>query len=201
MTAPLTDSELDAVEQRAAASTPGPWCRLASNSDAVVDDDGMYVCVVPRATADDHEIAFIASARTDVPRLVAELRAARAEICGLKTIIEVAGTEQLIADGIAMRVDRDMCAAQLKQAHADLGSYETVLAMRNKEIAFKDSELDRLRAALVRIAEGPWCGCTYEAGDTADCPAHPTDEDGQPINEPWFDSKRIARAALEGKKP
>lgn len=67
---------------------------------------------------------------------------------------------------------------------------------RDAKIQGLAAEVERLVAALRMIANGPVCACTYEAGDTADCPAHPTDENANPIDEPWFDEREIARAAL-----
>lgn len=50
--------------------------------------------------------------RKHVLPLIDECERLRAERDGLKTIIEVAGTEQLIADGIAMREQRDSARAE-----------------------------------------------------------------------------------------
>ena len=87
MTDPLTDADLDAIEQRANAATEGPW-------EAGDDDwDGGYI----RMPADGFGVAyiathiqqgadegcadaeFIAHARADVPALLAEVRRLRAD--------------------------------------------------------------------------------------------------------------------------
>ncbi|MFD7640588.1 hypothetical protein ACFV4P_08035 [Kitasatospora sp. NPDC059795] len=94
---PLSDEELAAVERRSSAASPGPWiARLESrqsigggsfvqlDSDPAQDDElylrrfvgGHEVLGVdPRTDAD---IEFIAGARQDVPRLLAEVRRLRA---------------------------------------------------------------------------------------------------------------------------
>ena len=90
-------------------------------------------------------------------------------------------------------IERDGLIARLMAAESDLDS----LRLRAERA---EGERDRYRAALETIANGPICHCTYEAGDTADCPSHPTDENANPINEPWFDERDIAKSALgEGK--
>ncbi len=82
--AALTPADLDAIEARANAATPGPWRRAPSlGIDSEVragQHDALTLCAEvhafpgggdPRTDAD-----FIASSRADVPRLVAALRAA-----------------------------------------------------------------------------------------------------------------------------
>ena len=69
----ITDAELDAIEARAKAATEGPWLfknnpQLSQLSDKYADFKRFDDCV------------FIAHARTDIPRLVAELRAARESV-------------------------------------------------------------------------------------------------------------------------
>jgi hypothetical protein len=74
----MTDDELQAIEARADAATPGPW-HLAT---ACCDDDENFSNVeaghtdiasdVPNADA-----VFIVAARTDVPALVKEVRRLR----------------------------------------------------------------------------------------------------------------------------
>ena len=97
MPEPLTDEQLDEIEARANAATPGPWHWEDWAED---DGDNRFALVAPPETRpggpsewfpdlghlliqdEDHNIseqdrAFIAHAREDVPRLIAELRAAR----------------------------------------------------------------------------------------------------------------------------
>lgn len=100
--------DLDRIEALANAATPGPWAPSEQTrggpvtsawveslpADTIVVDSrgtafafGVNVCAVPPFDVDKAaaDTAFIAAARTDVPALVAELRAARAEIERLRT--------------------------------------------------------------------------------------------------------------------
>jgi hypothetical protein len=80
----MTDSELDEIEKRANAATPGSWTVghpdvesddgrwvegiMAANGNQIVETDSGYY--PPRRMDAD----FIAAAREDVPKLVAEVR-------------------------------------------------------------------------------------------------------------------------------
>lgn len=69
---------LDEIEARANAATEGPWewDRHVRGNGHVVIGDGLRRAHLPEDVAGDAENAeFIAYARTDVPRLVAALRA------------------------------------------------------------------------------------------------------------------------------
>jgi hypothetical protein len=75
----LTDDDLAAIEARCAAATPGPWKawiegrdHFAGDSIITTANDDMYVS--PPLEAD---LDFIAAARQDVPRLLAEVRRLR----------------------------------------------------------------------------------------------------------------------------
>lgn len=78
----MTDQELDEIEARAAAASPGPWKLYGQHGYFMV-----YMEHIGRALnfdARDYEKAqddavFVQRAFTDVPRLVAEVRRLRAE--------------------------------------------------------------------------------------------------------------------------
>jgi len=87
----LTDEELDAIEARSKAASPGPWRSFVEGRDHLGGDDfirvsddsdepDMYViraeagATRPASVADQD---FIAAARQDIPTLVAELRRLR----------------------------------------------------------------------------------------------------------------------------
>lgn len=93
-------ADLDAIEARAAAATPGPWRSTWSDGDrptlADICDDEIIVEAVGRESRDrlvvgtmyydgrwpacsEPNAAFIAAARSDVPVLTGELRLARTE--------------------------------------------------------------------------------------------------------------------------
>ncbi len=88
----LTDEELAVIEARAAGATSGPWEAFVEGRDHHAGDDfictgghwddapDMYVTlyVGPRKVpAPPADLDFIAAARQDVPRLVAEIRRLR----------------------------------------------------------------------------------------------------------------------------
>lgn len=91
----LTDEELDAIEARCVAASPGPWKSFVEGRDHFGGDDFIRVgddtqdesdMYVSRAEAEAGAIRpasapdldFIACARQDVPTLVAEIRRLRA---------------------------------------------------------------------------------------------------------------------------
>jgi hypothetical protein len=85
---PLTDAELDAIEARVVGASKAPWQSFVEGRDHTsgdnfirvggLDDDepDMYVSrdTVPASVADQD---FIAHARQDIPRLLAEVRRLR----------------------------------------------------------------------------------------------------------------------------
>lgn len=94
---PLTDDEIAAMEARCAAATPGPWrkegsfdagngLRIAAGAKEIfvcrVDGSAMRAGIDgswSRSRADASiDAAFIAHARTDLPRVIAEVRRLRA---------------------------------------------------------------------------------------------------------------------------
>lgn len=72
----MTPEQLDAIEARANAATPGPWTPSHHPNDpyhwAVFDTDTRALTANRGGCPDDAE--FIAAARTDIPVLVAEIR-------------------------------------------------------------------------------------------------------------------------------
>jgi hypothetical protein len=88
----LTPPDLDAIEARAAAATPGPWTVEGEgdlpgiNDLMVVDPVEQWICNVDDGNAKRNlaDAAFIAAARTDVPALVAALRASLAREAALR---------------------------------------------------------------------------------------------------------------------
>lgn len=88
LTCVLSDDDLDVIEARCAAASPGPWTAFVEGRDHdsgdgfiqvgdVGNEPDMYVSRErrPAAAAD---LDFIASARQDIPALVAEIRRLRA---------------------------------------------------------------------------------------------------------------------------
>jgi hypothetical protein len=90
----LTNNDLDEIEQRATAATPGPWEAFIEERHAIggdsfirtggLDDNqpDMYVSQYHGATSvkvPAADLDFIANARQDIPRLVAEIRRLRGQ--------------------------------------------------------------------------------------------------------------------------
>ena len=100
----LDDAELDAIEARCQAASPGPWKSFVEGRDhwsgddfiRVGDDDDEPDMYVSRATAEGlrpasvRDLDFIAGARQDIPRLLAEIHWLRSQtllvwrsVCGM----------------------------------------------------------------------------------------------------------------------
>ena len=75
MTSPLTDTQLNDIDSRANAATPGPWKRSEDYSDVLAPDGSQLASYW--LTADGE---FIAHAPEDVRALLAEIRRLRAEL-------------------------------------------------------------------------------------------------------------------------
>lgn len=74
----LSDQALEAMLDRCARATPGPWKAFIEGRDHLGGDnfiqtqgDDMYL--QPGASMEDHD--FIAGARQDIPRLIDEIKA------------------------------------------------------------------------------------------------------------------------------
>jgi hypothetical protein len=87
MTQPLTEQQLDDIEARAAAATPGPWCTDSweiYQGTEYLPGISLWIGETCRGTStpeqDRNDAAFVAAARTDVPALLAEIRRLRAEL-------------------------------------------------------------------------------------------------------------------------
>ncbi len=74
-----SDAELDAMQARADAATQGPWRswvegRDHTSGDSFIQTAGEDIYLTGATDADQD---FIAAARQDIPRLLAEIRALR----------------------------------------------------------------------------------------------------------------------------
>ena len=76
----LNAAEIQAIKQRAAAATPGPWVEYIEARDDISGSDvistGGEDIYMPGASVADY--VFVAKAREDVPRLIAEIERLRA---------------------------------------------------------------------------------------------------------------------------
>lgn len=80
----MTDEELAAIEARCQRASPGPWTSMVEGRDHTSGSSFIMVgegaarrddIELTGATTDDHD--FIAQARQDIPRLLAEIRRLR----------------------------------------------------------------------------------------------------------------------------
>jgi hypothetical protein len=91
--APLTLQQLDEIQARAQAATPGPWTTDGWEiyQGAEEDSPNLLTWVGETCRADDYDgsrrdAEFIAHARTDVPALLDELKQARAAIARVRRL-------------------------------------------------------------------------------------------------------------------
>lgn len=84
---PITDAELDEMQRRADAAVEGPWHAFVEGPDDagsscifVRDMDDEFYLSPQRYANSAPELNFIAAARQDVPRLIAEVRRLRREL-------------------------------------------------------------------------------------------------------------------------
>jgi len=102
----ITVLELSEMELRCGAATPGPWDSyvvgrdIEAGSDCIATADGRFLEVIGGTPADQD---FIARAREDVPKLVAEIQRLRAEIEMLRLKGNCEGT--FITDARSIRAE------------------------------------------------------------------------------------------------
>jgi hypothetical protein len=81
---PLTDAELEAIAARTAAVPDGPWAYQRRSVDQAGGSHPYHICDVATAandyTGETARGEFIAHAREDIPRLLAEVRRLRAQV-------------------------------------------------------------------------------------------------------------------------
>jgi len=68
----ITQTELNAIKERAEKATAGPW-RIGMQSPNGLNNVGTIGGLLTAQTADEADAEFIAHAREDIPRLVAEI--------------------------------------------------------------------------------------------------------------------------------
>jgi hypothetical protein len=83
----LSETDLKAIEARAAAASKGPWKSFIEGRDHTSGSSFIMTGTQQKRTQDielsgatEADQDFIAAAREDVPRLVAEIRALRARL-------------------------------------------------------------------------------------------------------------------------
>lgn len=79
----LTERELDLMERRSQAASPGPWISFVVGRDLEAGLNCIevgYCALMEVLGGTEADQDFIASAREDLPRLVKEVRSLRAEL-------------------------------------------------------------------------------------------------------------------------
>jgi chromosome segregation ATPase len=164
----ITPEELDAMEQRANAATPGPW-RVDANEVGTpwnIDTaDGLkavamtsqlepYITRQPQRTAN---AAFIAAARTDLPRLLAAYRALQAELADVTEQRNGYQDEilpKVLADANAERDTlQERFAALSEHYRQTCDEHNKAQAERTAEILRAERERDALQAEVTRLRE------------------------------------------------
>lgn len=74
----LTDADLQAIKERAEKATPGPW-KVGRQSPNGACNVGTINGLLTAQTTDGSNAEFIAHAREDVPKLLAEVERLRRE--------------------------------------------------------------------------------------------------------------------------
>ena len=94
----MTPEELDHIEQRAEKATKGPW---DADTFAVYAAGDRYDCVIHTGSGRSHpdqniaNALFAAAARTDIPKLVAEVKRLRGLLEESERLHKLAGAEDV----------------------------------------------------------------------------------------------------------
>jgi hypothetical protein len=87
----MSDIDLDAIRQREAKATKGPWWQgphYRCDVDSPSGNVRSFAVYTPQAEADAE---FIANARTDIPSLLSALEESRAEVARLNDLCATCG--------------------------------------------------------------------------------------------------------------
>lgn len=134
-TTPLTEEELQAIERRERLASPGPWY----TGDNPYYFDGVYTekgvpphgaHIVARANLHINRDAnedFIAGARQDIPRLLAEVRRLRAReslLVGIATAADLQGAKMKHAEGCGFHPLGAPCRCGLGDLESAICAFE-----------------------------------------------------------------------------
>lgn len=185
----MTDEELDAIEARANAATPGPWGAhgCGSTHDLVLGDGEKYLQIAHTRSVggcgmiwNEAQItanaAFIAEARQDIPALVAEVRRQSAEVFRLRgaitdMLIHAEGTRSFLVQEDAYGARPNLRAlsdvgmnalAEMPNLEASKGAVMEILAIIERH----ERKQETLRDAASAAGNGP-ARDAYEQGAIA----------------------------------
>lgn len=143
--------DLQAIEARANAASPGPWEWWTSNSWRRLKGDRGHVVEPftsrgdghPNLVVSDEDMEFIAHARQDIPDLLDELRAAAQQAARWQALCEtriLAGIEVLLVGGYS-----DM---QPKEVLADLHECIVEAGTKGPPLTAAEEHAERMRNQL-----------------------------------------------------
>ena len=90
--------DIDLIEARANAATPGPWSEAWDGEIHATSDDWELVLRVPEGDDRPADCAFVANAREDVPALIAEVRRLRAVVEAAMALCEQVERDSMMID-------------------------------------------------------------------------------------------------------
>jgi hypothetical protein len=157
--------DLDAIEARANAATPGPWEKCGANDGRCACgmintplppngvDPFMFayraidgVATIPMRDEDYRNIDFIAAARTDVPALVAEVRNLRAYVAALDNEIKAFYGEPI---NTAQRSPEATTAVLVQELEECVSAF-CASKVLNRAVSSAANEMQCARARLLR---------------------------------------------------
>ena len=149
MTAPLTPDDLAAIEAREQAATAGPWTWRVSEDRRWVDIESPHIDRVVATTHDDDTADFIAHARTDVPRLLAHVKAQAERIAELEALVSRSVAKSALDSQVAEVTRLRERLAQI-DTPATVEAVAEALAAESARFGPMVSRPARLAAAAVR---------------------------------------------------
>lgn len=164
----MTESELQAIEARANAATPGPWSETDDTGTVIAcycsGGPGVFAGEADPAVYggnDRADFAFIAAARSDVPTLIAEVRRLQSignaqleELHRLRSEREMWQADKQAFDARAaecrqLRFERDDLRTRVNQLLGDLDRDAEEWLPYMREAATKDVQLDAVARGLM----------------------------------------------------
>ena len=143
--------DLDALDRLIAAATPGPWTRTKPQRDADGWPMGVGVagcgpgCMIyaspPAGSFPSSDAELIAALRNAAPALIAELRAARAELARMRDVLATRDEALEFYREVELR-------AELARMDAELRAARSLLALIENRTTIHDDYKRDIRAFL-----------------------------------------------------
>lgn len=84
----LTDEELQAIRERVEKATAGPW-QIGKQSPNGLNNVGTMDGLLTAQTTDESNASFIAHAREDIPKLLAEIERLRGRLEYAQAVVDL----------------------------------------------------------------------------------------------------------------